>query len=147
MGLMDDKRREADQRLRAALEPQLLPDEPLIGVVHANEQKTFSAKFYAVGVTPDRLLLVPVNRKLQAGGDPARAFTRDDITGSSVWGWGGSVADFLAGDSDQQIRIETAGGKIKLMVLGGNLTENALAGEQQVGGLGALVDFLLSARG
>lgn len=146
MGLMDNQRREADQRLRAALEPELQPGETLVGVVHANEQKTFSAKFYAVGVTPDRLLIVPVDRKLQAGGAPARAYRREDITGSSVWGWGGSVADLVSATSDQQIRIETAAGKMKLMVLGGNLTENALAGEGQVSGLHALIDFLASAK-
>ncbi len=131
--------------LQVAVQPQLRPGEPLIGVVHANEQKTFSAKLYAVGVTPDRIILQPVDRKWAPAGDP-RSVTRGDVVGCSVWGWGGSVASWLSTNADQQIRIETADFKVKLMVLGGNVLENALAGEGQLRGLDALVEFLLSTR-
>ena len=101
---------------------------------------------YALGVTPNRLILIPLNRKMQPSGDPVRSITRTDITGSSIWGWGGSVAEYLATNTDQQIRIETAEGKLKLMILGGNILENALAGEGQLRGLDALIEFLLSTR-
>jgi hypothetical protein len=145
MGFLDDKWAETDKLLRAQIEPHLAPGEQLLGAVHANEQKTFSAKLYAIGVTPDRLIVVPVNRKMHADGD-ARMITRGDITGSSVWGWGGGVKEFLSANGDQQIRIETPQGKLKLMVVGGNMLEDALAGEGQLSGLDVLVEFLLSTR-
>lgn len=146
MGLFEQNWKEADRLLRLQLEPQLVPGEQLVGVVHANQQKTFSAKLYALGVTPVRLILVPIDRKFQANG-PVVSLTRDVITGSSVWGWGGSVGDFLSSSSDQQIRIDTPDGKFKLMVLGGNILEDALSGAGQRSGLDALVEFLISARG
>lgn len=145
MGFMKGKWEVAAQALRNQLQPLLAPDEQLVGAVHATEPKTFSAKIYAVGVTPDRLILLPLDRKMQANGDAPRSITRADITGSSVWGHGGSVADWL-GDGDQQIRIETAEGKLKLMVLGGNMLENALAADDQLRGLDALIEFVLSSR-
>lgn len=146
MGFLGDRRAEAERLLTEQLQPLLRPGEVLVGAVHANEQKTFSTRLYALGVTPERLILLPVNRKLQPSGDPVRSITRADVRGCSVWGWGGSVSDFLSISSDQQIRIETPEGKLKLMVLGGNLLENALAGEGQLRGLDALVEFLRSAR-
>lgn len=143
MGKYADRRAEIDQRLRATLEAQLPPGEALIGLVQANEQKTFSAKLYAVGISPERIVLQPVDRKWAPAGD-ARSITRGEVTGCSVWGWGGGVASWLSTSADQQIRIETTDVKIKLMALGGNVIENALASEGQLRGLDALIEFLLS---
>lgn len=143
MGRFADKWAEADRMLRVVLEPSLRPGEALIGAVHANESKIFSAQLYAVGVTPDRLILQPVDRRWAPKGD-ARSITRADVTGCSVWGWGGGVSTWLSANADQQIRIETADGKLKLLVLGGNVIEDALAGEGQLRGLDALIEFLLS---
>jgi hypothetical protein len=145
MGFLDAKWEETSRRLRTQLEPYLAPDERLIGAVHANEPKTFSAKLYAIGVTPDRLIVLPVSRKMEAAGAP-QTITRTDISASSVWGWGGTVGEFLSANSGQQIRIETPQGKYKLMVLGGNMLENSLAGDDHLRGLDALVEFVLSAK-
>jgi hypothetical protein len=146
VGFLSSNWEEVARNLRAAVEPHLQPGEQLIGVVHANEPKTFSAKFYAIGVTPDRLVLLPLNRKMAPSGDPPVSIARGDIVNSSVWGWGGSVRDWLSATSDQQIRIQTSSAKYKLMMLGGNLLENTLAGDDQLSGLDALVAFLQSAK-
>jgi hypothetical protein len=145
MGFMSGKWEETAELLRSQLTPMLEPGEALIGAVHATEPKTFSANIYIIGVTPNRLIVVPVDRRMNPNGKPVRNITRADITGSSVWGHGGSIADWI-GDGDQQIRIETAEGKLKLMVLGGNFLENKLAGDDHLRGLDALVEFVLSAR-
>ncbi|MBX3286849.1 MAG: hypothetical protein KF703_15985 [Actinobacteria bacterium] len=145
MGRFADKWAEADRMLRAVLEPSLHPGEALVGAVHANEPKTFSTQLYAVGVTPERLVVQPVDRRWAPKGD-ARSITRADVTGCSVWGWGGGVGSWLSTNADQQIRIETADGKLELMVLGGTLTEDALAGEGQLRGLDALSELMLSTR-
>ena len=136
---------EADRRLREALAPSLGKGEDLVGVVQANQAKTFSAELFAVGVTPDRLLILPIDRKMKAKGD-AESVTRADVRASSVWGWGGGVKEFLSMSSDREIRIETPNRTYKLMTLGGNMAENALAGDGQLSGLEALVTFLESAK-
>ena len=145
MAFFEQHSEEASRRLAAQLAPHLAPGEPLDGVVHAVHAKLFSADLYAVGVTPSRLLLLPLDRRMEATAPPVAA-TRDEITDASVWGWGGSLADFLSATAGQQIRFTAAGAKFKLMVLGGNLLEDALAGPTQRAGLETLVAFLLSAR-
>lgn len=146
MGFLDANWAEMARILRTRLEPCLAPGEPLVGAVQATQPKTFSAKLFAVGITPDRLIVLPVNRKWEPTGDPVHSITRADITDSSVWGWGGSVRDFLSASSNEQIRIRTPQASYKWMVLGGNLMENALAGDEHLQGLDALVEFLLSAK-
>ena len=137
---------ETDRRLREQLTPALLDGEPLVGVVHATQAKTFSADLFAVGVTPDRLLILPIDRKLAAKGDAAESVSRSDVRECSVWGWGGGLKEFLSARGDQEIRIETPVRKYKLMILGGNMLENSLAGEGQLAGLEALVAFLTSTK-
>ena len=146
MGFLDRKWAETSRQLQEQLQPFVPPGESLVGVVHANEPKTFSAKLYAVGVTEQHLLLLPIDRKMRPAAAAPDSIERTDITASSIWGWKGSVADFLSGSADQQIRLETAQHKYKLMVLGGNMLENSLAGDEQLRGLDALVEFVLSAR-
>ena len=136
---------EASRRLAEELAPHLAPGEPLDGVVHAVQARLFSADLYAVGVTPSRLLLLPLDRGMRATAAPAAA-TRDEVTDAAIWGWGGSVADFLSLTADRQLRFTAAGTKYRLMVLGGTLLEDALSGPTQRAGLEALVAFLLSAR-
>ena len=87
---------------------------------------------------------MPLDRKMAASGDP-ESVTKADVLASSVWGWGGGVKEFLAARGDE-IRIETPRRKYKLMVLGGTMLENALAGDGQLEGLEALVAFLQSAQ-
>jgi len=145
MALFAKNWEETDRRLRAAVGPELQPGEEIVGVVHANQAKTFSAELFAVAVTPDRLVIVPLDRKMGTAGE-AESITRADVRSSSVWGWGGSVKDFLAGSSGNEIRIETPRRSYKLMVLGGTAFENALAGDGQLDGLEAFIAFLQSAK-
>ena len=132
--------------LRRQLQPHLAPGETLIGALHATQAKTFSAQVFAVGVTPDRVLLLPVNRKMVSNGQAPIVVTREDIRSSSVWGWGGTAADFVSASAGQQVRIETGSAKFKLMAVGGSPIENTVAGVGQLRGLDALVEFVLSAR-
>ncbi len=91
MGFFGNKWEETARRLRAELDPCLKPGEELIGAIHANQQRKFSANLFAIGVTPDRLIVLPLDRKMKASGDP-QSVTRDDITSSAIWGWVGASA-------------------------------------------------------
>ena len=112
MAFFEQHSEEASRRLAAQLAPHLAPGEPLDGVVHAVHAKVFSADLYAVGVTPSRLLLLPLDRRMEATAPPVAA-TRDEITDASVWGWGGSLADFLSATAGEQIRLHRGGGEIQ----------------------------------
>ena len=112
--------------------------------MHANQPALFSTQLYAIGVTPTRLLLLPLDRRHAATGKPI-ALRAGDIEASAIWGWGGSVGDWLSASAGQQVRFTAGGTKYKLMVLGGNLLEDALSGPSQKSGLEALLEFLLAA--
>lgn len=145
MGWLEGKWEETARRLRAAVEPNLEAGETLVGVVHANQAKLFSTELFAVGIAPSRLIVVPLDRQCAAAG-PAVSIRNGEIAEASVWGWGGSLVDFLSTAAAQQIRFRGGGRKWKLHVLGGNLLEDALSGSAQREGLEALVRFLLAAR-
>ncbi|MBP9143322.1 MAG: hypothetical protein KBF21_04755 [Thermoanaerobaculia bacterium] len=144
MGWIEKGWEELSKRLRVALEPYR-DGEELVGVVHANQLGLFSAQLFAIGVTPTRLILLPLDRRSAAAGEPV-VLRAADIEASAIWGWGGSVGDWIQASSGQQLRFTAAGRKYKLMVLGGNLLEDALSGPSQRSGLQALLDFLLAAR-
>lgn len=136
---------EMSRLVAAAVSSHLAPGEELTGVVYAHQPKLFSVELFAVGVTADRLLLVPVDRRCQPAGPPI-SIRHGELTDCSVWGRGGGVAAFLSETADQQLRFTAQGRKFKLMALGGNWFENALAGPTQRQGLERLVEFLLAAR-
>ncbi len=131
--------------------PSLLaPGEVLHGVIIANQQKTFSATIYLVGTTDRRIIMQSVDRKWQPTGPPL-SFGSTDITETSVWGWahdaasrGDKVKTFLTTSGDR-IKFQAGGEKWKLMALGGNMLENALADDSQVAGLDAFIRFLSAA--
>lgn len=145
MGWMANNWEAMSRQLREVVSPHLATGEELLGVVHANQPKIFSADLFAVGVTPARLIVVPIDRKMAPAGEPI-AIHKAEVQSASVWGWGGSVADFLAAGAGQQIRFTGGGRKWKLMALGGNLLEDSLSGPSQRAGLAAFVEFLLAAR-
>lgn len=144
MGWIERGWEEMSKRLRLALEPYREGEE-LVGVVHANEPGLFSAQLYAIGVTPSRLILVPLDRRSAVAGEPV-VLREGDIEASAIWGWGGSIGDWLSGSAGQEVRFSAGGRKYKLMVLGGNLLEDALSGPSQKSGLQALLEFLLAAK-
>lgn len=144
MGWLDKGWEELSARLRQALEPHCGGEE-LVGVVHAHQPALFSTQLYAIGVTPTRLLLLPLDRRHRATGEPV-VLGAADIEASAIWGWGGTLRDWLSASAGNEIRFTARGTKYKLMVLGGNLLEDALSGPSQRAGLEALLAFLLAAR-
>jgi len=145
MGFVAEKWEETSRRLAAQVAPHLGAGEALTGVVYVTRPKLFSAALLAVGVTPSRLILVPVDRRLESAGPPVLV-SREEITDAAVWGWGGSVRDFLSASAGNELRFATATEKFRLHVLGGNLLEDTLSGPTQRSGLEALIEFLLSAQ-
>jgi hypothetical protein len=143
MGWIADKQHEGDERLRQAVTPAVPPGETLVGVVLANQQKALSAKLYAVGVTERHLVLQPVGRSMQPSA-PAIVLAQHDVEVGNIFNEGAGLGGL--GQKGQEIRFTARGEKYKLMVLGGNLVENALASDGHLSGLGALAEFLRSAR-
>ena len=134
----------------AFMQSLLVPGEVMHGVIVANQQKTFSATLYLVATTDRRIIMQPVDRKWQPNGQPF-SFGMNDITNTSVWGWahdaaskGEKIATFLTSSGDR-IKFEAGGEKWKLMTLGGNMLENALATDDQENGLDAFLNFLAAA--
>lgn len=140
---MKDKWEVATQRYAEMVRPHLAPGEELVGVLQATHRKTFSAVSYAIGVTPQRLVLVPTNRKMEAAGPPV-LITPTDVVKSSVDGFGGGLGEFLRAEPGD-IRITTTDTTFKLMALGGGL-DNLLTGPTQTQGKQALIEWLWAAR-
>ena len=138
---MSDKQAEASKLIRAAIEPSVPPGETLRGAVYANKKSSFSAKLYAIGVTDQHLLIQQVDRKWKPEGAPVIA-TAADLQVGNIFSDG---AKWTLSDKDQEIRFKAQGEDYKLLVLGGTMIENALAGSDQVDGLGAVVGFLRTA--
>jgi hypothetical protein len=135
---MSDKQAEAAALIRAVLEQSVPAGETLAGAVYANKKSSFSAKLYAIGVTDQHLLIQEVDRKWKPVGAPIVA-TAGELKVGNIFSDG---ATWSLSDKDQEIRFEAKGQDFKLMVLGGTMLENALAGGEQVDGLQALVAFL-----
>ena len=142
MGVFDKGANKADEKLHEVLDPQLGAGETMLGRLLATHSKSFSATVYAIGVTPQRLILQPVGRTLEAKGEPI-SIVPSDIRKSSVDGMGGGVSEFLKADPGD-IRIETADHKFKLAALGGGM-DQIFTGDAQRDGKQALIEFLYSA--
>jgi len=143
MGVFDKGAQQADEKLHAVLDPLLVAGETMRGRLLATHSKSFSATVYAIGVTPQRLILQPVDRKLESKGEPI-TIAPSDIRKSSVDGFGGGLSEFLKADPGD-IRIETADHKFKLAALGGGM-DQVFTGDAQRDGKQALIEFLYSAR-
>lgn len=110
------------------------PEDPLLGAFTGTQSSAFSNKFYAVGVTSYWLVLQPLNRKQQPEGAPIW-LRPTDITGATVWGEGGGFREWLATNSEFQLRFTTTSGdKYKIMALGGWSMAKML-GQEYIDGL------------
>jgi hypothetical protein len=138
---MADKQAEAAALIRAVLEPSVPAGETLRGAVYANKKSSFSAKLFAIGVTDEHIIIQPVDRKWKPEGAPVIA-TAPELQVGNIFSDG---ATWTLSDKDQEIRFKAKGEDYKLLVLGGTMLENSLAGSDQVDGLGALVAFLRTA--
>src|SRR6266545_421016 len=74
--------------VRPLFDEQLEQGETLRGIAAATHQKTFSGSLYAVGVTGRRLLLQPLDRKLQPK-DALVSVTREGAADAELDGAGG----------------------------------------------------------
>ena len=143
MGLFDARAAQASARYRELVTPLLQPGEDLLGTLQATEKSSFSYKGWVVGVTADRLIMVPVDRKLNAKA-PECSVRREDITASSVDGMGGGLKHFATGELGD-IRFDTADRTWKLLIMGGG-ADRLVTGQEQTDGKALLLEFLASAR-
>jgi hypothetical protein len=133
--------------VRPLLEGELEQGEALRGIVAATHQKTFSGSLYAVGVTDRRLLLQPLDRKLQpkgalvAVGLEGAADAELDGAGGDWWTAPAAVLDATA--LTLKVRA-TDGERYKLMMMRGG--SSLFGGEEQSQGVVALAEWLAASR-
>jgi hypothetical protein len=133
--------------VRPQLEAILEPGETLDGVVAATHQKTFSGQLYALGVTDRRLLLVPLDRRLQAReavkSIPPEALASADADGAGGGWWSAGTAALDAAALTVELRT-TDGEKLKLMMMKGGtgMLGGLGGGESQQEGVRALAAWL-----
>ena len=142
MGWLADRNDQADALMTAAVAPSVPNGENLLGAAYANQSGTFSATLFVLGVTEQHLIIQQVDRKWQAK-RAAVVVTPAEVEVDNIFSEGAGLA---LGDKDTQLRFRTRGEKYKLNILGGNVLENALAGDGQLQGLAAVVDFLRRAQ-
>ncbi|MEO6122281.1 MAG: hypothetical protein ABIR32_01130 [Ilumatobacteraceae bacterium] len=143
MNRFQAKAAQADELHRNLLTPQLTTNEQLLGAFMATASSAFTNRILVIGVTPLRLMLLEVDRKLQ----PKAALVSvqpHDIIKSSVDGFGGGLAHFLTSDLGD-IRFETSVAKYKLAALGGGL-DQLFASDGQQQGKHLFLQFLAAAR-
>jgi hypothetical protein len=133
--------------VRPTLEAQLEQGETLQGVVAATHQKTFSGGLYAIGVTDRRLLLQPLDRKLQPK-EPLRSLTPEQIAELDLDGAGGgwwTAPEAILDAASLTLKLRTSDGeKLKLMMMRGG--SKLMGGETQQDGVAALGAWLAAAR-
>ncbi len=119
------------QTVRPHLEALLGPGEPLVGVVAASHQKTFSGGIYALGVTDRRILLMPLDRRSQPKGE-VRSVTADTLASADVDGAGGgwwtAPSAILDATAVTPTLRTTDGEKLKLMMMNGTGALGGLGG-------------------
>ncbi len=135
-----------ETRLRPALEPQLEPGETLRGICVATQQSTFKGRMVAIGVSDQRLLIQPLNRKLEPS-EPATSLAPEQIAEAKASGAGGGWATVTAAVMDGTavtLRLKTTGGeKLKLTMMHGTGALGKLGGgESQRRGIEALAAWL-----
>lgn len=142
MGWFSNKRDEANAKMDALMGPQVGPGEVLQGTLYAAQQARMSVSNWVIGVTDQRLILIEVDRKMLPTGLPV-SLAPTEISVGNIFSDG---AFFSVGTKGQQIRFEARGEKYAFTMLGGNLLENALAGDQQASSVDVLGDFLRTCR-
>lgn len=143
MNRFQAKAAQADELYRNLLIPQLTQNEQLLGAFVATASSAFTNRILVIGVTPLRLMLIEVDRKMQPKAAPV-SIQPHEITKSSVDGFGGGLAHFLTSDLGD-IRFETAVAKYKLAALGGGL-DQLFASDGQQQGKQLFLQFLAAAR-
>ena len=107
---------------RPHLEALLEPGEELRGFVAATQQSTFKGRLVALAATDRRLIVLPLNRKIEPGGDPISITpeTLASAKASGGGGWGTEPTAALMDKAAATLKIKTTGGeKLKLNMLRG----------------------------
>jgi hypothetical protein len=133
--------------VRPVLEAQLEEGESLRGIVAATHQKTFSGSAFGIGVADRRLILQPLDRKLQPKG-AAVSVTRDDAAEAELDGAGGgwwTAPQAVLDATAVTLKVRASDGeRYKLMMMGGG--SSLFGGQQQADGVVALAGWLAAAR-
>ena len=135
--------------LRALLEP----GEELLGVAAVNWQKNLiKQNVCALGVTRDRLIVQPLDRKGQLGGAAPVFIGRAEIAKASYGGGGGmgsSPTSLIMDSASIEVKLKTTGGeKYKFMLMTGEGLLGGLGGgPSQRNGADALLGFLEAGTG
>lgn len=132
--------------VRPHLDALLESGETLLGVVAATVQRTFSGQLLAVGVTDRRLLVQPVDRRLQPKGE-ARTIAPGDLVSADLAGAGGgwwTAPAAILSASASALTLHTADGeKTKLLMMKGTGLLGGLGGgDTQRDGVMALGDWM-----
>ncbi|HEX6115774.1 MAG TPA: hypothetical protein VFY99_01650 [Solirubrobacterales bacterium] len=129
-------------RARPHVEALLEPGEQLAGLCVATQSSAFRGRMVALATTDRRLLVLPLDRKIEPSGEPI-AIAPGEIAKASAEGAGGGWANIVAAVMDGSavtLKLRTTGGeKLKLMMMSG---AGPLAkfggGEEQRAGVEAL---------
>lgn len=110
-----------DEKLRPHLEGLLEPGEELEGICACSQQKSmFSGGAVALGITPGRLLVQPLDRRGEPSGE-AQSLAPADIAEAKASGAGGGWAEIGAILLDRhavKLTLKTTGGeKLRLMMM------------------------------
>jgi hypothetical protein len=136
---------EGGQRaLLAWVEPHLAPGEQVLGVVPARRLGWVRQRWFIVGVTARRLVLVGLDAAWQPIDGAVTTILREQLSAPLVWGWGHRPR-FGAGRASEEIRFRTPAGRYRFAVLGASWIESVCASGAHLEGLDALVEFLLGA--
>lgn len=135
-------------KLRAALEPSLAPEEELRGACVATQVGLFKGRQVALGVTPSRLLVQGMNRKFEPDG-PVLSLPPERLADAKAEGAGGGWPEVGAAIMDGAavtLKLRTSDGeKLKLTMMRGTGPLGALGGgEDQRAGVEALAAWFES---
>ena len=140
-----ERQRELFAATRQYLAGQCRPDDPLVGAFVGSHAKTFSATIYAVGVTRSAMVMQQLDKKQQPVGGPVW-YRPSDITNAALWGQGGGWREFLARNSEFELRFQTTAGEhFKVTAVGGWLMAKAM-GDGYEQGMMAVAEWLAAAR-
>jgi hypothetical protein len=131
------------------LRSSLHPGEELLGVAAANWQRSiFKQTVCALGVTQDRLILLPLDRKGKAEtGEAPTTIHKDEIRKGSYGGGGGmgsSPTSMIMDSASIEVKLKTNDGvKYKLLLMTGEgMFGRWSGGPAQRNGAEALLAFL-----
>ena len=140
----NDFQRIHGDHLRSLLDP----GEELLGVAAVNWQRSmFKQTVSALGVTPSRLIIQPLDRKGRMSGEPPVFIRKEEISKGSYGGGGGmgsSPTSWIMDAASIEVKLKTTGGeKFKLMLMTGEGMLGGLGGgPSQRNGAEALIAFI-----